>query len=555
MKSIATLTTLTLALNAFAQSNIEGLVNNLVSSDPSTGESRVIIHAQLEPNISNVVKNNQASCELPLTTQDLNQMKSDEFLVQSFLDLYKLAPSRKKMSMDSNFFMSILLQKARGSIEAVAENGSRSSNSSFLNKLTQNDLMVVKFASNVDAIRSMNMLITAHQSLEVPHYNIDGYLKMATVEFLACRTDSRKCVNENLLWPQWFKNQGFGIVSPSVNRNMVTNGNATTKENFEIKLSVGSRKSQELIKNLLELTNIYGGEKFDYFAYLKGEKLKAEQGLNDGKIFAPGKIVAGVMLKLANQRLVGYYKYQKCRLLKQNGKIADLVSNGTTSSNRVNSQSQSQSAQLHVCNGNNCSSGTQVTSGNQALALSPQSASVSSAASTATGPASCADGLMWTSARVCVPCLLEGYKPTDNKLSCVFNPEFCADSANWAKQICSDKMCNNRDYMWWDKKKGVCYKAGGEPGKILPANKHSAEVHEIYAYIGRRSDRIDEEGSKHWQARLDAGESVEALKIEAKAASDAADRILKSKGIAETSQQLLNGDQPSRLRYYELIGQ
>jgi hypothetical protein len=221
-----------------------------------------------------------------------------------------LAGSKKS---ESNTFLNIVLQKVRGPSEAVAENAKNSDNQSFLSRLSQSDLMVAHFMAGVDAVKNMDVLIKAHQSVEIPEYNIDGYIKRASDEYNICIQTNKEsdCKVNDQLWNKWFKSQA----------------------------------------------------------------------LNKTKLDAPEKIVGALLFKNANQRLVGYYKYQKCRLLKQNNESTEIISNGFYNQQAKNSGAKKDSnaskkqsqGQISACKGNDCKNGTVVTNGKQKLIVSKKS--------------------------------------------------------------------------------------------------------------------------------------------------------------------------------------
>lgn len=346
----------------------------LTTPNRATAEPRVVLNAQIAPYISQVLTGNENSCQAPLEEEDFNQMVADQYLINSLLELYKVTTNENVKIKGSNLYMSILLQKIRGATEAVSEHSVKT-NMSFLDGLSQSDMMVATFMSNVDSIKNLNLLIAAHQSLELPVYKVDGYIKLAVEEYKNCYGKAVSCVETDEIWNKWFVNQGFGISSPLITANMVQKGKSTVKENFEIQLNVGPFTSKELIKQLFEMINVYGGADFDYLAYLQGEELKAEQGMKGGQMNAPGKIMAGILLKLANQRLVNYYKYQRCRLLKQNSTQTNVLAqsfyNATKTTETTQPVQTTSQNPIKSCQGEECRSGTQVTSGDQSLTVAP----------------------------------------------------------------------------------------------------------------------------------------------------------------------------------------
>lgn len=366
-------------------SKIQSLFNTMVTpASRTTADSQVIINAQLNPHVSTVLNGGEA-CTEALSAQDLAQMESDQYLIQSFLNLYNIQGSEAEKIKGANLYMSILLQKLRSTVDAIHEKNSKTSNTSFLNGLSQKDLFVANFMNNAEMIKNLNALITAHQSLELPEYKIDGYLKLAIDEFNSCQTKGSSCAGQDDIWNRWFKDQGFGILSPMKTADMKISGSKTEKENFDIELPSGPYTSKELTKNLFEMINIYGGKNFDYFSYLKGQSLSATEKADKDSIIAPGKVVAGLMLKLANQRLVGYYKYQNCRLLLQNSSNTNVLENSfynavkgsKTSSAAVDkapiSTTPSTPPAIVTCD-KDCGDGVKVTSGDKPLAVAPTKA-------------------------------------------------------------------------------------------------------------------------------------------------------------------------------------
>lgn len=268
-------------------------------------------------------------CEIPLDDPRMAEanewMRRDQIFFKSFEEIFSGTLSRKE---GADYVASILAERLKSydEFEFFSSGAEEDQSISAILQLGNIGLQVAHIQERIKLHESLIVGVKGEEGKDTNSLKLNDYFKYAYNDWLACLQDQKKCGSR---WEEWFSSsplaRGHGLLLPPLSKNLsltVRNDGGITRENVHYLVPGGPLIDNEFNKKMLEIIFVYGGENFDIVKFInEGESYLSAETRSEGVINSPGKIILGLMILKANQRVIDYFKYQKCLMTRFQGPV------------------------------------------------------------------------------------------------------------------------------------------------------------------------------------------------------------------------------------------